>query len=742
MKQNSCNIYTSSLCQTQRKKKSESIILKRDNELYITFCEEDSFETFESDLSKITGSSFFYSIKKKFSATFISVVSVIVLMFGFISASIYEDLFKKIIFELPFPWEFSDTVSLIFVIVFFIGLVMMPSLLDGEGDEFKNILSSWFNKDVKKLKRLKLAFSLFDKKTPINLYNFDVVNNEHWVFNLLLKVLILRFNTINLYIRNDQIQSFEKKLNTLGALNIEVFKAKEISSTCDIEFLLSNKEQKLYSLMQLSSSKLLKSKDKKTFISFELFEYCGKNFFEEEKNSKHQLISGFQNFINRSFDDFKFIAQEKSQQIYFTSNSKFKDLQEEEKRLAYYLRNHIEECVSYFNNPISLLILYYYVKDIVLDEKRTILILEKFILTVEKQQQYELIDDFWFDIAGEMFDSSSIETFETTTNSFYRKLSIKSLNKLIFLFERNGYFEQAVLLAKYLYEINPNKYSVSICSLHERMGQFEKAYESLPSNLNLGKNKKPSEIEVRYFQRKAWIIVSQRKDTLKQEGLEALSSLKELIFSHNEDNEPLWLWHYYNIKANYAEWNEDYSASIKNYKKCLSIPALGAFEYGATFVNIAIAYRFKYLTSNTQKLDIINKSIKLGNLGVYLKQTVGDRDEMPVVLHNQALNLLCKILNSNNSKDSNEKLCKEIINITDDAISILDKTSSIKRLGMLLIENYIAKSILEKETSELKQRLEKHINLLDENEIKQLLELYKKFIISDKISNLEFLDKL
>lgn len=738
MNQNSCNLYTSKLCETKRKNKDEFLILKKENELHITFCENDSFEKFESDLSNLTGSSLFYLIKKKFSTTLISIISVVVLMFALISASIYEDLFKKVIFELPFNWENSDTISLIFVIVFFLGLVIMPSLLDAEGDEFKNILSSWFNKDIKKLKRLKLAFSLYDKKTPINLYNFDLENSEHWIYRLLLKTLISRFYTINLYIRNDQIQSVSKKLQALGALNIEIFKTKKELNKCNIDFLLSSREEKLYSLMQLSSLKILNAKDKKVFISLELFEYCGRNFFENQKDSKDQLISGFQSFINRSFDDFKFITQEKSMQIYFTPNSKFNDLLDEQKRLAYYLRNHIEDCISYFDNPISLLILYYYVKDIVLDEKRTISILEKFIETVDKKQQYELIDDFWFDIAGDMFDSSSLESFEKTNNSFYRKMSIISLNKLIFLFERNGHFEQALLLAKYLYEINPNKYSISICSLFERMGQFEKAYKSLPLTLEFGRNKKPSEIEIRYFQRKAWIIVSQRKDELKEEGLAALNSLKELIFSHNDDNEPLWLWHYYNIKANYSEWNEDYSLSIQNYKKCLSIPALGAFEYGATFVNIAIAYRFKYLTSNTQNIGIIDKSISLGKVGVYLKESVGDRDEMPVVLHNQALNLLYKILNSNN----NYELCMEITSITDDAISILDKTKSIKRLGMLLIEKYIAKCILNEDTNKLSNRLEKHISLVDENEFKQILKLYKEFIKVDKISKLDFLDNL
>ena len=67
----------------------------------------------------------------------------------------------------------------------------------------------------------------------------------------------------------------------------------------------------------------------------ELFEYCGKNFTKDEQDSKNQLIFGFQNFINRSFDDFKFLAQEKSLQVFFTSNVTFKDLSDEEKTFIY-----------------------------------------------------------------------------------------------------------------------------------------------------------------------------------------------------------------------------------------------------------------------------------------------------------------------------------------------------------------------------------------------------------------------
>ena len=53
-----------------------------------------------------------------------------------------------------------------------------------------------------------------------------------------------------------------------------------------------------------------------------------------------------------------------------------------------------------------------------------------------------------------------------------------------------------------------------------------------------------------------------------------------------------------------------------------------------------------YFTNRKKNPKTIDKSIKLGRLGMVLKQSVGDRDEMPVVLHNFALNILYKISNT------------------------------------------------------------------------------------------------
>jgi len=739
MKQNNCFIYVSKLCNSKRKRVEDSSISQKNDDLYITYCENDSLDKIESDINSLVGTSALYFLKKRFSSSLISIISVFVILVAFLSASIYEDFLKKILFEMPFTWVLSDYISLSFVLVFFLGLLIMPSILDGERSEFRNILSSWFNKDIRRLKKLSLLLSNFDRKTTIHIYNFDLEDADHWLWQILVNRILNRFNDVNFYVRNDKVQNIINRLNTFEVINIEIIKTENISKKCDIEILLSQKEQKLYSLMQLCSTVVIKQRDKKSFISLELFEYCGKNFIKEEIDSKNQLIFGFQNFINRSFDDFKLIAQEKSLQVYFTSNVIFKDLNEEEKRLAYYLRNHIEEFLTLFENPISLLVLYYYVKDIVLDKRRNIKILEKFICSIEQKQQYELIDLYWFEIAGLMFDSKDLNTFENSNNSYYRKLSINALNKLVFLFERSGHFEQAILLTQYLYEINPNKYAVNICSLYERMGQFEKAYESLPKTLNIGIKSSPNEIEVRYYQRKsAWIIISQRNEQLKQEGIESLNTLSNLLFSHNEDNNPLWLWHYYNIKANLEEWNKNLEEAIENYKKCLSIPTLGAFEYGATFVNMAITYRCKYIEQEIKKIATINKSIKLGRLGLLLKQSVGEKDEMPVVLHNLALNILYKI--SNTLIDVS--LCNEVLDLTQEALEILEKTKSIKRLGMVLIENFIVKDLLKISNKDIALKLEAHLSNLGQSELNELLNIYKEFKKTNKIKSLEFLEKI
>lgn len=165
MNQTNCDIISSQLCKTNRKTKSDEAFLKNGNSIDITYIFSDTLDNFEANINSICGnSSGFYRLRKKVSSYIFSIISVLVIMFALISASIYEDIFKKIIFEFPFEWQINDTLAIVFVALFFIGLVMMPSILDAESSQFKNLLQSWFNKETRRLKRLNVALSTLDKK--------------------------------------------------------------------------------------------------------------------------------------------------------------------------------------------------------------------------------------------------------------------------------------------------------------------------------------------------------------------------------------------------------------------------------------------------------------------------------------------------------------------------------------------------------------------------------------------------
>ena len=115
MNQINCFVHVEKLCTSKRKTINESCVIKKNNELYITYCENDSLDKFEEDISLIAGSSsFFYKLRKRFFSSLISVVSVCVILMAVLSVSIYEDFLKKMLFEMPFDWNMNDFISLIF----------------------------------------------------------------------------------------------------------------------------------------------------------------------------------------------------------------------------------------------------------------------------------------------------------------------------------------------------------------------------------------------------------------------------------------------------------------------------------------------------------------------------------------------------------------------------------------------------------------------------------------------------
>src|SRR5574344_1110461 len=109
-------------------------------------------------------------------------------------------------------------------------------------------------------------------------------------------MILNKFENIYFYVRSDKVQVIQRNLENIGVRDIKIVKNDKIEKKSNIDVLLSQKEQIFYSLMQLCSTKIVKSKDKKIFTSLELFEYCGKNFIKSE--DENNLSFGFQSFIN------------------------------------------------------------------------------------------------------------------------------------------------------------------------------------------------------------------------------------------------------------------------------------------------------------------------------------------------------------------------------------------------------------------------------------------------------------
>ncbi len=198
------SLITNSLNSSKRVNIDEKIVIKENNSLEITFLRDDNLGKIEEELNNLDKNrKILKKIKTFFNKIIVPSISVFVLLFMLLALAIFEDFFKKIIFQTPFEFTINDLISLFFVIIFILVLTFMPSLMNIERTEFKNFISSMFNKKFAKLQRFRALLSSLDNKTTINIYNFDIYDENNEIYEVFFKALSLKFNTINLYIREN-----------------------------------------------------------------------------------------------------------------------------------------------------------------------------------------------------------------------------------------------------------------------------------------------------------------------------------------------------------------------------------------------------------------------------------------------------------------------------------------------------------------------------------------------------------
>lgn len=139
----------------------------------------------------------------------------------------------------------------------------MPKILDSEGNELKNLINSWFNKDIRKAKRLKLAYSNFDIKSEIHLYNFDLEEQNHWLWTIFVNMILNRFENIYFYVRSDKVQAIQKNLENIGVKNIKIVKNDKIEKNQILMFYYHKKSKFFTLCYNFALQKLLKVKIKR-----------------------------------------------------------------------------------------------------------------------------------------------------------------------------------------------------------------------------------------------------------------------------------------------------------------------------------------------------------------------------------------------------------------------------------------------------------------------------------------------
>ncbi|QOY54796.1 hypothetical protein HUE87_00670 [Candidatus Sulfurimonas marisnigri] len=685
----------------------KNFVYKSETELEISLLEDDDFETFERTLLALRKKGkLYYKLLEYWRHLIVVMVPALVIAIGFASVSIYEDTFKQLLFSFPQTFGSKETIAVI-ISLFTVGMIaFLPALIAGENGHFEEKVRSWFNHEYRLTKRLEfLLKTLLRSNSSIHVYNVDMFCEKSWIWTVLIPSVIKQPNSLILHVRHDMKNEFSKKLEQIAkenslSINI-IFKDEKISKEpIRIEMLFKDEQRLLGILYFCSLYNLPKEwkKEKETELSsMERISTVFADFIFDilEKQDKWKNKVSFEHFLQRCSQDYGFCQFEDGEWYLNRLEHKPASYENDYVTLYNYLHSHPHEILHKQSDAIGLMIIY-----AILPSMRQVSSYKKPLISLlidklYKNEQYFLVSRYWHNIAGNIPDiKKPAQSFSVNSTTLYRELNVESLDALETLFERAGMFDEALLLSQFLYNYEPFKYHIGIARLYERKGEFTKAIKELESAEYLDFFTKESPVYLQYLQYRAWFIVSAREEEKKKWGQKALEEFESVLNSSNIGiRDTKMLWHLYNTKANYAEWEGDYIKAIEAYEKCLLMPGVGYYEYGGTFVNMGISYRLLADSKNIEEAKEKAKLSKIyGEKGVKLKRMLGDEDELPIALHNQALNRLTEYMLS-----PSEPLLQEVLDETKEACSILEKNGAKKRYAMLLCERYIAYILLGKD---------------------------------------------
>jgi tetratricopeptide (TPR) repeat protein len=681
----------------------------------IVLREDTGLEDFEIELAgsikkKSKFSHLSFQIKNKIGSLFTVVISLIIVIFLTLLAiheSLSYDLFSggngSTIFSFNILYFY---IFLSLVIILF--LVISPKVILGEYEnlfDWANARFSTHGRIVRRLVRgLVICYKPDRESAVLNIWNPLVAGNDSWLCQQLVPALISSSLPVNIIIKTDEKDAF-----------LEVLKANDLEKYLDDEkpehetnpdkifpyHLLSTWEKEcMHCLISCSTNQLPGSwKEKETnpdtTISVELAErayYLYRNSFSSGTGS-----TTFEKFMNRCIYDYGYMKPTIDQRTdnYILIDSNFINELDSVilEKVKDSIRNNIGSISSEIDDPLAFVILIGLTEGNNTLNTRTINLLSGFIKNVDRIENYQLMSSYWkFISPGE---TGANDNFSLKPLHF---LDVQTLTDLSVCFVNSGMYDNAFEVYDILKSISPAKIEIEIADLYDSLGNYKKALEILlETDEKWFKSGFIQDIGLilKLYLNISWVIVNGRFKNRKNEGYQYLDKT-DVILKKLPDAEKylMYLTQFFNTKANYFEWDENYEAAIGNYEEALKLPG-SILRKSSLLSNQGISERLLAKKSD----DIVTKRKHLltscSNLqrAVNMKISIGEKNQIPGASHNLSETLI-ELAAITNNKTERFEILKEADFVTTRALDILDKLNSHKRRGRLLAEKYITHFML------------------------------------------------
>ena len=289
-----------------------------------------------------------------------------------------------------------------------------------------------------------------------------------------------------------------------------------------------------------------------------------------------------------------------------------------------------------------------------------------------------------------VFDLTRFNAFDTET-----------LIRLARMLEVCGFYRHALAIWSKLSLIDPLRAEIRRARLLERLGEAVQGFKNIDSLITSNQLACRPELHIEALLEGSWLCYSTQNSSLAPTGTEWLDAAKALLNEHIGHN--IQWWRYHNYRALYLDASKRYAEALAENQKALAIPGVNLKWYSGSLVNLSYVSRKNALSEHATgspkvAIDQLLAAIEYANLAVTLKKRIGDRDELPVALHNQSLANICLAMLGQAEEKS--VLAEHARSAAEQGLQTLLELGSTKKQLALSLERTLALWLLEQDWTE------------------------------------------